>query len=1315
MRKTHLLSLLILVSAVSLCQGNIWENPGFETWNEAKNVPSKNVWRWGFPGKGLNQKAFEVFERSDKEKHGGTYSLHLKDNDKGKMNQALKYVIGTKEAQKYAGQVLHFSAWVKQVAASRAQSVGISLYVVAGGKSYSTAAYVDATGTTDWGQLRTKFKLPKDTSLIFASLLCCNGFYNTGEAYFDDIYLSTKEPLEPLARQPRAIEVKADTRIAPGGRMLSLYPPPPSWKVHVWSGFRYRDRVGTTPELRLSAPDGVKPYGGIHIHTQSLDRYYDIGKVSKDKLHLRFKLSCNVNLVIRCMDDGKQLGTPGGKAENDGRFSYSFKLSDFQLETNTFKGISIQFPEGVPKGVKLDVTDIGIYSDVATTLATVAPSPEAEAYRKSYLTDMVFTEDGWKRPEIRNGTWYMDGKPHLFLGMWVGRRRKFGWEINDNPLKIPHVAYNVGPGKLVWNIMEFNSAQISAAHTQPGQAMYGLPLAEDYKQYEADMTDYFNAFADIPMAMDFAFGFKDALAADNPILHKELDQRMGSWHSFIPYCPEHPDGDRYYQCYMLGGTKAALKNKSNIYIYELFNESAYGCQCRYNAVDFAQRMKVKYGTIAAANKVWGTIFSNFDDVARITNFQQYKQLWPDFAKFSAERYGEILKKYANVVRSVDKRKNVYFTEQSSGVPPENIGMDYRIVADSLDALTLEGGWRYGFNSKLTASNDMENVVVTGGSSHWFNCDFFQALAKGKKPILNNEHYCTRIENGIRVPSKKEDMITSLWMEILHGVSSNYTYVWDKRHWQWRTYEQAKANVIQPSYKSSSMLNPYNWPVSELDAFKIFRQELDPYLDRIMPFPRVKPATVAVFYSYPTMRMKPYYTWKFNARMTKWYATLLHAQYPVKVVFEEDLANLGPEVQALVIPAAEYATPESVKAVEQFRDRGGLVIAEEKAFRCNEYSAALPEVKGLVRLPVDRPEDMLPLLAKRQVVRYGTLSPADGGKTLSMTDLQLIDRGDFKLLFLVAMGELEPRLAHVSLNLSDKGEFYLYDIVSKRVMLNGTSETWTSEALRNGFDVVLPSQQRVVLTLERKRPEAAQGTLSQAQVKENHATLKASVADYVETFRAIERERQRKYKEDRIWTDVRPEKCHPVDLSGFVNMDFLDEIAGDKVGGWFDQGGNDFRNMPLGKRVFAGVPFTIVDPAKNNKKGVIVLYGTPRDYFPVAVKNIPVNKKAGKLYMLHTQGWDDKGKVMTYVVHYEDSSKLNVEIINGRDIQGWWGAKAGENAKIGVEVSNSQKDVVSMQVFRWVNPHPEKAIRSLDIVSAKVSAVPAIAAITVEEP
>ena len=111
------------------------------------------------------------------------------------------------------------------------------------------------------------------------------------------------------------------------------------------------------------------------------------------------------------------------------------------------------------------------------------------------------------------------------------------------------------------------------------------------------------------LVVDFAFSFDHELNFEDPVRRREVDQRCGTWHAFNPACPEHPDGERYYRDLMTGGTKMLMKNRMNVGVYELFNESVYACQCRFNIRAFAGKMKEKYGSIEQANRSWNTIFT----------------------------------------------------------------------------------------------------------------------------------------------------------------------------------------------------------------------------------------------------------------------------------------------------------------------------------------------------------------------------------------------------------------------------------------------------------------------------------------------------------------------------------------------------------------------------------------------------------------------------------------------------------------------------------------------------------------------------------
>lgn len=697
-------------------------------------------------------------------------------------------------------------------------------------------------------------------------------------------------------------------------------------------------------------------------------------------------------------------------------------------------------------------------------------TPEEAAYRKSLREQPPRGEDGRARPEIRNGTWYFGGKPEFYLGVWLYNADK-QWGPKCNPLGIDHPAYKEPPSKELFEQMGFNSSQISSAHGSIGAAVRGLPLThkkhhwqKDWKDEDKDIARFFGRFGDMPMVMDFAFGYNEKYPASAQRL---LSQRKAgsSWHSFVPFCPHSPEGWRYYRDYFLGGTRAAMRNGCNVFLYELFNESAWNDMCRYNVVAFAREMKAKYRTIAAANAAWRTDFDNFAEVACQSDLKQFWGVWYDWCKFASKSYCELLRKGAETVRSADRRSRIYFTEQEAGVPAAHRGQDYRDIAAALDVLAIEGGWQYGFKTDFKAKDEMEAVVATSRSRHFFNCDFYQALAKGVKPVVNDEHYCARFELGKRVPSHRSDYITSMWLEIMHGVSSSFVYVWDKRYWEANTPEKAYANVVNPSYKSSSLLNPYNVKPEDLCAFKLFQEELEPYKDKVLPFPRTKPATVAVYYSKATeIQRDTLPEQKVRPSVSDWYATILHANFPCKVVFDDGIAALGPEVAALVVPLAQCNPPSAAAAARAFQARGGLVIADEVAFKYDEYRKPVPVETSFAR--AKDPSEAVAKLLAAGVKRYAVLEPADGKGPIAASDAQVIDRGDFKLVCCAAMQEREPRRAKLRLsNLTPaSGALYVRDVAQKRLVENGGRKTWTAAELAEGVPLELPPQERVVLVL-----------------------------------------------------------------------------------------------------------------------------------------------------------------------------------------------------------------------------------------------------------
>ncbi|MDX9980793.1 MAG: hypothetical protein RBU25_12280, partial [Lentisphaeria bacterium] len=180
--------------------------------------------------------------------------------------------------------------------------------------------------------------------------------------------------------------------------------------------------------------------------------------------------------------------------------------------------------------------------------------------------------------------------------------------------------------------------------------------------------------------------------------------------------------------------------------------------------------------------------------------------------------------------------------------------------------------------------------------------------------------------------------------------------------------------------------------------------------------------------------------------------------------------------------------------------------------------------------------------------------------------------------------------------------------------------------------------------------------------------------------------------------VNPERAVPVDLRATVNRSFADDADGDRAGGWTDQGRNDFRMMPTGRRNFAGVDFTVIDPAANDGKGCLVLAGTERPYFPTAAKGIALPGTCSRLFFLHTAAWGSADNVGRYRMNYADGTAVELPIRGKHNIGDWWENASLPAAITGLSEVNPEGQRVSLYVTEWENPRPEVPLATLDVLS-----------------
>lgn len=181
----------------------------------------------------------------------------------------------------------------------------------------------------------------------------------------------------------------------------------------------------------------------------------------------------------------------------------------------------------------------------------------------------------------------------------------------------------------------------------------------------------------------------------------------------------------------------------------------------------------------------------------------------------------------------------------------------------------------------------------------------------------------------------------------------------------------------------------------------------------------------------------------------------------------------------------------------------------------------------------------------------------------------------------------------------------------------------------------------------------------------------------------------------------------IDLASAVNRTLRDDVDGDEKGGWTDQGSNDLRALKVGRHMAQGIPFNFID-------GAIVLRGQERPYFPLTSPEIalPAGLRAERLCFVHTVGWFEKFRTVAfkYVVTYEDGERLELPMLYRVHTCDWWGAREPLEARFAWRGENAQTEV-GLHHWQWRNPKPEKALKSVQVVSVNNGVVPAVLAIT----
>jgi hypothetical protein len=174
--------------------------------------------------------------------------------------------------------------------------------------------------------------------------------------------------------------------------------------------------------------------------------------------------------------------------------------------------------------------------------------------------------------------------------------------------------------------------------------------------------------------------------------------------------------------------------------------------------------------------------------------------------------------------------------------------------------------------------------------------------------------------------------------------------------------------------------------------------------------------------------------------------------------------------------------------------------------------------------------------------------------------------------------------------------------------------------------------------------------------------------------------------------LQPKAGMLIDLGGLYNLRLSDIGAGAPI------------ELPIGRARLAGHLFQLADAA--DRPNALMLFSplAPGELsqYPQEV-TLPLQRKLCTLYLLHATGWqaERNEQVAQLQIEYADGSTVQQPLLYGVHVCAWNDPNpAMESPPVWSQQMGALQ--VRLRLLRWQNPHPDKEVRALRIVSTSAA-------------
>lgn len=412
--------------------------------------------------------------------------------------------------------------------------------------------------------------------------------------------------------------------------------------------------------------------------------------------------------------------------------------------------------------------------------------------------------------------------------------------------------------------------------------------------------------------------------------------------TFTGYDIDNP-GAQEMQSFLLGGTVPLMAGKKYTQLgYMLVNEPhffthtsggnlpwASGGVSNYTIEKFKTWLANKHTSISKLNSLWGTNFSNFNNVTitiPIHTNNHGNAMWYDWTLFNMYRVTEWYKFLKSEIKKHDTEAKVHLK-----IMPHLWSDNERIHGIDLEALT-ELSEITGNDSK-TANNHMwgpEEEWEANYSFKWRELCMGYDFMKSVKP--NNINFNS--ETHFLSTTKSRDLYldpayvrATYWLAHTYGMTANQTWYWARRE----DGSPRNGSSVGNGYAGSNNHQPR--VTNELESTI---QDLNSFSDEIMALQRQR-KPIRIFYSKTSAINKEAHMDDLFELYESLHFDGISLGFASKNIIEKQDNSLW---DVIVVYKTEFVTQDEFTSLQTYLDNGGTVIIDAQSFKKNEYGESL---------------------------------------------------------------------------------------------------------------------------------------------------------------------------------------------------------------------------------------------------------------------------------------------------------------------------------------------------------------------------------------